>query len=701
MTQPVLEIDNLTVGYRAGRGWRDVVRDVSLTVAPGQTYGIVGESGSGKSTLALAALRYLGDAGAIRGGTVRLRGRDMATLGPAELRRAWGQDLRLVPQNPLASLNPSLRVGDQLAEALGPGLGREEARRLSLDLLRLVRLADPERVRRSYPHELSGGMQQRAMIAMAFHGAPALLVLDEPTTNLDVTTEAAVLDLLADLIAESGAAALFVSHNLGVVARICDRVAVLYAGELAEDAPADQLFAAPLHPYTRALLDSLPRPGARRDLRPLQPIPGAIPQPDALPPGCVFAPRCPLAIDRCRRERPPLEEPIAGRSVRCHRWQDMLALAERPVDPQARRPEDPQTRGPEDLKQAAVELPEAGGPVLALEGVEKRYPLPRSLGQLLRGEPARAARAVDGVSLSLGRGRTLGVVGESGSGKTTLARCVVGLAERTAGEIQLLDVPLAPGVDGRAPELLRRIQMVFQNPEEALNPYLTVGEALRRPLIRLGGQSRQQADRGVARLLELVRLDPDYAGRLPGELSGGEKQRVAIARAFAAEPDLVLLDEAVSALDVSVQAAVLNLLGDLQLRTGASFFFITHDLGVVSYLADDIAVVYLGAAMELGPAEAVLAGPQHPYTEALLSSAPAAPGARRDPIRLEGEVPSPLAIPSGCRFHTRCPRYLGDICRDEVPPWRDAGDGHRYWCHIPPDELRAMQGAAPTAEAQR
>lgn len=692
---PVLEIERLTVGYRAGRGWRDVVRDVSLTIGPGQTYGVVGESGSGKSTLALATLRYLGDNGAIRGGRVRLHGEDMAELRPAELRQVWGQDLRLVPQNPLASLNPSLKVGAQLAEALGPGLSAAEARRQSLELLGRVRLADPARVLNSFPHELSGGMQQRVMIAMALHGAPALLVLDEPTTNLDVTTEAAVLDLLDELIAESDTSALFVSHNLGVIARVCDRVAVLYAGELAEDAPAAELFATPLHPYTKALLDSLPRPGTRRDLRPLRPIPGAIPRPDELPPGCVFAPRCPLAIERCRRERPPLEQPMAGRQVRCFRWQEMLKLAEG-TGTQANGPTQPQSP---DLPTAPAPAPSADA-LLVLEGVEKLYPQRRSLGQLLRGEPPRVARAVDGIDLRLGPGRTLGVVGESGSGKTTLARCIVGLAERSFGTIELLDLPLAPGVAGRSPELLRRIQMVFQNPDEALNPYLTVGEALRRPLMRLGGQSRAQAEHGAARLLELVRLGPEYASRLPGQLSGGEKQRVAIARAFAAEPSLVLLDEAVSALDVSVQAAVLNLLSDLQRRSGASYVFITHDLGVVSYLADDVAVVYLGAVVEEGPVEAVLAGPSHPYTEALLSAAPTGvPGEERESIRLEGDVPSPLEIPSGCRFHTRCPRYLGPICRDEVPPWRDAGGGHRIWCHIPLDELRAAQGAAAAGEA--
>lgn len=689
---PILEIDNLTVGYRVEGGWRDAVREVSLQVAAGETLGVVGESGSGKSTLALAVLRFLGAGGAIRAGAVRLQGADMAALAPRGLSATWARDLRLVPQNPLAALNPSLRVGEQIAEAVrqtaGGALSRADAQRQALDLLRMVRLADPERVYRGYPHELSGGMQQRALIAMALHGEPALLILDEPTTSLDATTEAAILDLLAELAggqAGQGAAraTLFISHNLGIVARMCDRVAVLYAGELVEQAPTARLFATPLHPYSAGLIGSLPRPGMRHNLRPLRPIPGAIPRLDALPAGCVFHPRCPLALDRCRSERPLLEQAAPGHQVRCHRWREVERGAL-------------QDGEPAQLVPTPTSAEVAAEPVLVMSEVAKQFPLRRSLADLLARRPPRMVQAVDGVDLRLGRGRTLGVVGESGSGKTTLARCVVGLEERSGGAISLVDLPLAPGLEQRAPAVLRRIQMVFQNPQEALNPYLTVGEALRRPLMRLGGLRRAEAERRVARLLDAVKLDPGYAARLPAQLSGGERQRVAIARAFAAEPDLVLLDESVSALDVSVQAAVLNLLSELRQRSGTSYLFITHDLAVVSYLADDVAVIYLGQVLEQGTVEAVLRPPFHPYTEALLSALPSLPpAAPRERIRLEGdlegEVPSPVALPTGCRFHTRCPRALGAICATEEPPWRDAGGGHRIRCHIPLEELRVLQ----------
>ncbi len=676
---PLLAVEGLTVGYGAGTAWRNAVRDVSLRVGPGETLGIVGESGSGKSTLALAILRALGAGGAIRGGAIRLRGVDLAALGPRELRAAWANDLRLVPQNPLAALNPAMRVGEQVAEALGPGQGRAQA----LAALRRVGLADPERVARSYPHELSGGMQQRVLIAMAAHGDPALLILDEPTSSLDVTTEAAILDLLAELTSPAqgpagpGRAALFISHNLGVVARLCGRVAVLYAGELVEEAPTAALFAAPLHPYTVGLLASLPRPGARHDSNPLRPIPGAIPSLDALPPACVFAPRCPLAIAICHAERPPDEEALPGHRVRCHRWRDVAAGAL------------PLAMPAPELAPATSVAPPAAPPLLTLDGVEKHIPTGRG-----------TVRAVDGVSMAVGRGRTLGLVGESGSGKTTLARCVVGLSEPTDGTITLLDLPLAPRLAGREPELLRRIQMVFQNPQEALNPFLTVGEALRRPLMRLAGLSRAQAESRAADLLAAVKLDRAYMARLPAQLSGGERQRVAIARAFAAAPDLVLLDESVSALDVSVQAAVLNLLSELRARDGASYLLITHDLGVVRYLADDVVVLYLGQVMEEGPREHVLAAPHHPYTEALLSAAPTLPPApAATPIRLAGELPSATAIPTGCRFHTRCPRFLGELCVTVEPPWREGVAGHRIRCHIPLDELAAAQSPPVAAEA--
>ena len=679
-------VQNLTISYQHGPIWLDAVRDVNLRVAAGQTYGVVGESGSGKSTLALAIMRALSENGAVRQGAIELSGQDMLEVNDAALRQIWREQVRLVPQNPLTALNPSLRVGEQVAESLTPDLSRHAAQARARDLLRMVRIADPERVARSFPHQLSGGMQQRVMIAMALIGTPALLVLDEPTTNLDVTTEAAILDLVKDLIAASETAVLFVSHSLGVVARICDRVAVLYAGELVEDAAVADLYRQPLHPYTQALLDSIPQPGQHKDDLPLRPIDGQIPQLDALPKGCIFAPRCPLAIERCRQERPTLDMALADRWVRCHRWPEIL-------DGTARA--QPVSSPASPIPAAA----DAHAVVLDMSDLEKRFPVRRSLIETLHGQPRRAVAAIDGIDLQIRRGTTLGIVGESGSGKTTLARCVIGLTERSGGELRLLNIPLARDIQSRDRAVLRRLQMVFQNPDEALNPHLQVGDILRRPLIRLARIEPAQVNEHVERLLTAVKLSPAYARRLPGQLSGGEKQRVAIARAFAAQPDLLLLDESVSALDVSVQATILNLLNDLQREQQSTYLFISHDLAVVGYLADQVAVVYLGRIMELGRTEQIFAPPSHPYTEALLSAIPLIdPIGRSERVRLAGDIPSPSDIPRGCPFHSRCPRSLGHICATETPPWQVGEHGHRVYCHIPLDDLRVMQTRATVAD---
>jgi peptide/nickel transport system ATP-binding protein len=679
---PVLQVNNLTVSYRQAGRWLDAVRDVSLRIDSGQTYGLVGESGSGKSTLALAIMRYLSENGAVRQGSIDLAGRDLMALDEVAMRQVWSTEIRLVPQDPLSSLNPAIRVGEQLAEALDPARSESRGRERVYELLAKVRLPDPERVAQSYPHQLSGGMQQRIMIAMALSVEPLLLVLDEPTTSLDVTTEAAILDLFKDLIRERSTAALYVSHNLGLVARISDRVAVLYAGELVEDAAVADLFRQPLHPYTRGLLDCVPRVGQNKRHGQLQPIAGVIPPLDNLPAGCVFTPRCSLAIALCKQQRPTLDAPAAGRRVRCHRWPEIMSGAV------GLQPPSPATSAA-SAPGADIHVPDA---LLSVDGLEMHFPVQRSLGQVLTGQPPRLIRAVDGVDLQVRRSQTLGLVGESGSGKTTLARCIIGLTERSGGDISLLDIPLARSLSGRDRDLLRRLQMVFQNPEEALNPYLTVGAMLRRPLMRLAGLSRAEADAGVAQLLTAVKLSPDYAQRMPDQISGGEKQRVAIARAFASHPELLLFDEAVSALDVSVQASILNLLNELQAERRSSYLFISHDLAVVGYLADEIAVIYLGYLMEVGRAADVLEPPSHPYTEALLSAIPSAdPQVQMEHLRLEGDVPSPVDIPTGCRFHTRCPRFLGEICVDQTPPWQTEANGHRIYCHIPLAELRKMQ----------
>ncbi len=684
---PVLDIRQLTVSYFQGGRWLDAVRDVSLKMSAGEVYGLVGESGSGKSTLALAIMRYLKENGAVRKGEIVFEGQTLLDLPPSAMERVWGARVNLVPQDPFLSLNPSLRVGEQIAEILRHHrhLSPAEARAETLAILRSVRLPDPERVADSYPHQLSGGMQQRVMIAMAFSTDPALLILDEPTTALDVTTEATILDLLRDLMTEHNTATLYVSHNLGVIARISDRVAVLYAGELVEDAATEDLYRQPLHPYTRGLLDSVPRVGQTKTGRKLPAMPGSIPAPDALPTGCVFAPRCPLVTELCRAERPPLDTPLPGRTVRCHRWDEILAGTA--------IPQTPQPVGATGNGNGKIPQPEF--PVLNLDNLKRYFPVRRSLADVLARRPKQWVKAVDGVSLDIQPGKTLGLVGESGSGKTTLSRAVMALSEKTGGEIELLDIPLPAKLSRRSLDTLRQLQMVFQSPEEALNPYLTIGQTLSRPLMVLLGQSKDEARENVSALLRMVRLPENFAERLPGQLSGGEKQRVAIARAFAANPELVVCDEPVSALDVSVQAAILNLLNDLQHEKRSAYLFISHDLAVVSYLADEIAVIYLGQLVEIGATEDVLKPPFHPYTEALLSAVPQPdPTAPQHTIRLTGDIPSPADMPRGCRFHTRCPLVLESLCHREEPPWRETESGNKIRCHIPLPELAVLQSGS-------
>lgn len=688
---PTLKVENLSVAYRFEADWREAVHDISFEISAGQTYGLVGESGSGKTTLAMAIMRYLPENGRISAGRVEFDGRDLAALSQAEMRRIWGAEISLVPQNPLSSLNPSIRIGEQVAETLRrhEGLNQQAAADRVQQLLRLVRLPDPKRVAESYPHQISGGMQQRVLIAMALSTAPRLLVLDEPTTSLDVTTQASILDLFGDLIQGVQTSALYVTHNLGVVAQMCDRVAVLYAGELVEDAPLADLFHRPLHPYTQGLLDSVPKLGQIKADAALQGIQGQIPPLGKRPGGCVFSPRCPLAIDICQ-QRPPLYVAGSGRLSRCHRWEEIAAgkVSARQEQEAGSRVESSGRRA-NDGRPAAGELEE----VLEVKDLSVHFNLGRSLAETLAGQPARKVRALNEVSLVISRGKTIGLVGESGSGKTTLARVVAGLVSPTGGAIDLLGLPLPDGLSKRSLETLRHLQMIFQNPEEALNPYRTVGASLRQPLMTLLKKTPAEADAQVVRLLAAVRLPSDYAQRMPGQLSGGEKQRVAIARAFATNPDLLLADEPVSSLDVSVQATILNLLDELQIEQGSAMLFISHDLAVVGYLADVIAVIYLGYLMEITQAGDLFKRPYHPYTEALLSAVPvASPDVRRESIRLKGDIPSPTEVPSGCPFHTRCPRFLGDICVKDIPPWRtDPITGKRYFCHIPVDELRAVQ----------
>jgi len=548
-------------------------------------------------------------------------------------------------------------------------------------------------------------MLQRAAIGMALLTHPDLLILDEPTTALDVTTQALILDLLEDLRAEFELAILYITHNLGVVSRFCDRVAVMYAGDVFEEGGVVELFSRPLHPYTANLLHCVPRLGTSPAGGRLATLPGGLPPLNGLPPGCIFAPRCPLALESCMVARPPLVEAGGGRRTACLRWTVLLddeGQKEAVRTEGALRPAGTAapTRRAADIPAPASRLAPApaGAPLLTVADAVKDFPGPRRHTTI---------RAVDGVSLSLERRQTFGLVGESGSGKTTLARMVTGLTPPTSGSLLLEGKALRPTVGKRDRDVLRRLQMVFQSPESSLNPRHTVRQELIRPLMRLAGLDRRNASERALELLEAVRLPASYLDRYPGELSGGEKQRVAIARAFVARPDLVVCDEPLSSLDVSVQGALMNLLLDLQGEAGTSYLFISHDLAAVQHLSHVIGVMYLGKLVEQGEASRVLSSPYHPYTEALLSAVPD-PDPLTHPrrVRLQGQRLPGGGETSGCPFHPRCSRSLGDICRTEAPPWRfsDAagaasgaapGAPHAIRCHIDYEELRALQAAEP------
>jgi len=659
----------------------EAVHDFRLAIQSGQVYGLVGESGSGKSTVASAVMRYVPHNGRIeRGSVVNFQGVNLVEKSLREMQQIWAHDLTLVPQNPGAALNPSIRIGEQLAELmrLQRRLPESVVQERVLESLHRVNLPDPRAILTRYPHQLSGGQQQRVMIAMALIPSPQMLILDEPTTNLDVTTEATILDLIETLIRSEGTGALYITHNLGVVAQLCDRAAVMYAGEILEDAEINDLFAGPLHPYTIGLLNSIPRAGQTKRERPLATIPGKPPLLQERPNACVFSDRCPLVIDICRTEKPPLESSGENRLVRCHRWREIEAGNVDAVYPT-------------EIESDVAELAHREI-LLQAHNLSKTFNSQSTLFNVLGGKVSPPTHAVEDVTLSILKGRTYGLVGESGSGKTTLARMIIGLTEPTSGEIALMGIDLQGDVRQRSREVLAQLQMIFQNPQMSLNPYLTVGEAIRRPLIKLAQLTYTQAEAEARRLLKAVNLREEYVDRYPSELSGGEKQRVAIARAFASNPALIVCDEPVSALDVSVQSAVLNLLVQLQEERNAAYLFISHDLAVVGYLADYVAVMYLGELFEVGYARDLFSPPLHPYTEALISAIPVPdPAIRTDRIHLSGEIPSPAHKPTGCAFHTRCPHKLGQICEVESPPWQHHGNEHHIRCHRTPEELAQIQ----------
>ncbi len=674
---PILRVQDLAIAYETRKGDVAAVRNVSFEIRRGETLGIVGESGCGKSTVAFGIVNFLGRNGRITNGRIIFQGQDLVGRSEEELRRLRGDRIAMVYQDPMQALNPSLRIGEQLSEVLvvHRGMKRKEAEDRCIQMLQRVYMPDPANVMRRYPHQLSGGQQQRVVIAMALLNDPALLIMDEPTTALDVTVEAAVLDLVEELQKDFDTAIMYISHNLGVIARVSDRVGVMYAGELVERASVEEVFLRPHHPYTQGLMRCVPRLGMDKASSYLYPIKGRVPPPDHLPPGCIFEPRCPYARPECCQSRPELRQVADGHWARCLFAEEVAQSAWAP-------PEEVPVRLP--VAQATADEK----PLLRVRNARTYYEVP---SRQIMGRK-QVVKAVDGVSVEVRRGQTLGIVGESGCGKTTLVKTIVGMEKPTGGEFEFMGVDISVPVAQRSVEVIRNLQMVFQNPDSTLNPSFSVGQQIAWPLRRFRKVPRNQVRAEVVRLLEMMKLGERYYDRLPRQLSGGEKQRVGIARAIAGLPALVLCDEPVSALDVSVQAAVLNLLLEIQAGLGTTMVFIAHDLSVVRFFCDYIAVMYLGHVVEFGPAEAIYAPPYHPYTEALLSAVPFPdPTVEQKSIRLSGTVPSALNPPSGCRFHTRCPRKLGDICERETPPWQEAGNGHRIFCHIPLDELRKVE----------
>ena len=672
------------------------VDQVSFAVEPGQTVGLVGESGCGKSVTALAVMGLLPRRGVRVSGSVRLAGTELLGLPEAALRDRRGRELAMVFQDPLSSLNPVLPIGLQVSEVLERhrGLRRAQARGEAAELLGRIGIPDPQRRLDEYPHQLSGGMRQRALIAMAVACRPRLLIADEPTTALDVTVQAQILALLRELVAETGTALIMITHDLGVVAGLCDEVAVLYGGRVVEQAPRHALFGAPRHPYTAGLLASIPRLDVPRGRR-LAPIHGSVTDTIGWTQGCAFAPRCPRALDVCTRQTPLLQPVPVHRSLRCHN-----PVPARPtrddLDVVSRR-----DRSSSTTTSRSSRVGRAVGEVLVeVTGLQVHYPIKRGV---LLDRTVGHVYAVDGVDLSVRRGETYGLVGESGCGKSTLGRGMLKLVEPTGGRVVFDGTDLSTLTGEPLRRMRKRMQLVFQDPLAALDPRQSVQSLL---VEGMRAHGLRPTARELAELLDAVGLPVGTLRRYPHEFSGGQRQRIGIARALAVEPDLVVADEPVSALDVSVQAQVINLLADLQGEFGLTYLVIAHDLAVVRHISDRVGVMYLGGIVEEAGAGELYATPLHPYTRTLLSAVPVPDPVledAREQILLTGDLPSPAAPPPGCRFHTRCPWRQPTRCEDERPALRELRPGHRVACHWAEDIEAGNIGTAvePVATATR
>ena len=676
---PVLDIRNLSISFFTRAGEIPAVMDFSTRVMPGESMGLVGESGCGKSTVALGIMRDLGVNGRIVSGQVLFKGTDLATLYEPALRAIRGKEIAMIYQEPMASLNPAMKVGPQLMEVpmIHEGASKADARARAERMIDAVRLPDAKRVMGAYPHQLSGGQQQRIVIAMALLSNPELLLLDEPTTALDVTVEAGIVELVKGLGVEFGTSMLFVSHNLGLILETCNRVTVMYSGEAVETGSIDEVFDDMHHPYTQALFRSIPLPGTDKRSRPLVAIPGQLPLPHERPPGCNFGPRCDhFAAGTCdARPIPMIDLPGSPRhAARCVRFDEI------------------DWRAP-PAAAVQTESVEPGGVVLDVKDLKKYYEVSGAIG---RGD-VRTVKANETLTFQAREAETVAIVGESGCGKSTLAKVLLGLETATGGQVMLGTTAIGNvEVQDRSVDDVASIQMVFQNPFDTLNPSATIGSQIMRTLERfdVGGSQRERREL-MLQLLDLVKLPRAFATRQPRQLSGGQKQRIGVARAFAGRPKVVVADEPVSALDVSVQAAVTGLLMDIQRESRTTMLFISHDLSVVRYIADRVIVMYLGHIVEQGTTDQIFAPPYHPYTEALLSAIPIADtSVAKRHIVLDGDIPSAMNPPPGCPFQTRCPykgRVPSNLCEREVPPQVTFESGHQIKCHLDRATLDAME----------
>lgn len=679
--EPILVCKDLCISYYTRAGEIPAVVDFSLTVLPGETIGIVGESGCGKSTVAMAIMQHMGANGGIKSGSITFKGRDLTQLTDDELRGIRGSDVAMIYQEPFASLNPSLKISTQLMEVplAHEDISTEEARKRALQMLADVKLPDPERIMQSYPHQLSGGQQQRVVIAMGLLSNPSLLLLDEPTTALDVTVEAGIVKLVADISKKYGTSQIYISHNLGLILETCDRVFVMYSGEVVEEGTIDSLFTWPRHPYTHGLFACIPLPTADKHAAPLKPIRGQLPLPFERPQGCYYHPRCDhfkeglCDVDHFKMEH--VVESAPDHRVRCLRYKEI----------------DHRLKAGEGEGKEALEL---GKRVLNVDSMKKYYEVrDNSLKALISGERVRYVKANEELNFTAREGETVAIVGESGCGKSTFAKVLMGLEKGTEGEVRHMGKDISGiAVRDRSPEEISSLQMVFQNPFDTLNPSHSIGGQISRVIKKFGVETdKTKVFNRVMKLLDIVKLPRDFYFRKPRQLSGGQKQRIGIARAFAGNPSMVIADEPVSALDVSVAAAVTELLMDIQREHKTTLLFISHDLSVVRYLSDRIVVMYLGHILERGTTEQIFAPPYQPYTEALLSAVPIAdPEVTKREIVLEGNLPSAMKPPKGCPFCTRCHRKIGEICDNEPPPEQVVADKHVIKCHIPLEELKQV-----------